>query len=133
MTCVAGTEVPSPCAMALAAQWNCVAMLACEDALKFPEGDTPLCAAEASAAQQICDDVGCGGEVGGGDDFCELEQDCGGKVQNYRCDIAANLCTCTENDVPGTQCAADGFCALDSDAQHAAITACCGWEWQVGP
>ncbi len=133
MTCLAGTEVPSPCAMALAAQWNCVAKLSCEDSLKFLDGDTPLCAAEVGAAEQVCDDVGCGGEVGGGDDFCELEQDCGGKVQNYHCDVAANLCTCTENDVPGSQCAADGFCALDPDAQHAAITACCGWEWQVGP
>lgn len=129
MDCLAGVEVPSECAMTLAQQWNCVAALPCDEALKFLDGAPTSCQDEQQLAAKVCDDPGCGGEISGGDDFCELEQDCGGKVQNYHCDTVANLCTCTENDVAGAECPADGFCAQGPDEQRAAITACCGWVW----
>lgn len=132
--CVDGFEVPSECAMATAAQWSCVAGLSCEEALKFlggPDDPPPTsCLAELGAADSVCSDIGCGGEISGGDDFCELEQDCGDKVQNFACDLQSNLCTCTENDVPGMQCPEDGFCAKGPDEQRAAITACCSWVWK---
>lgn len=131
--CIEGFEIPSECAMATATQWDCVAGLACEEALKFIAGPdvTPTsCLAELGAADAACDDIGCGGEISGGDEFCEFEQQCGnGTTQNYRCDTADNLCTCTEDDVAGMQCPADGFCSLGPAEQRAAITACCGWVW----
>lgn len=130
--CLDGVDVPSACAMATAAAWSCIAGLPCAEALKFltPEGEPPTsCLREQQAADDACFDPGCGGEVSGGDDFCELEQDCGDKVQNFHCDIQANVCTCTEDGVPGNQCPADGFCDLAPDEQRAAITACCMWVW----
>lgn len=129
-SCIAAAEVPSECAMALAAQWNCVTALPCEEALKFLNGEPSSCLGELENADEVCNDVGCGGEISGGDDFCELEQDCGGVKQNYHCDTVANLCTCTENDVAGAECPADGFCGMGPDEQRAAVTACCGWVWK---
>lgn len=129
--CIAGTQVPSECAMALAAQWNCVAALSCEEAVKFLDGSSSSCLAERGAADMACaDDPSCGGEVSGGDGFCELEQDCDRGVQNIHCDTVTNTCTCTENDVPGAQCPENGFCAQSPAEQRAAVAACCGWMWK---
>ncbi|MBL9103641.1 MAG: hypothetical protein JNL82_22025 [Myxococcales bacterium] len=132
--CESGIDIPSPCAMATAAFWQCVAELPCEEALKFLGGpDDPApgsCLAELQDLDATCEQPECGGEVTGGDDFCELEQSCdGGVVQNFHCDIAADTCTCNEDGVPGKQCPAAGFCGLDHHDQVAAAEACCGWEW----
>lgn len=129
--CQAGVGELSPCAMATATQWSCVAGLSCEEALKFVQGpgEPTSCLAEVDAVAEICFDPGCGGEISGGGDFCELEQDCEGLVQNFRCDTETGLCTCTENGVAGKECPEDGFCSLGSAEQRAAVNACCGWEW----
>lgn len=130
--CLAGIDVPSPCAMATAGLWDCVAGLSCEEALKFiKDGEPPTgCLEQQQAAEAICEGPpGCGGEITGGGDFCELEQDCDGLKQNIACDLDSGLCTCTENDVPIADCPEAGFCALDREAQTVAIASCCGWDW----
>ena len=129
--CLAGVEVPSECAMVAAEQWSCVAALSCEEAQKFINGSPTSCLEEIVATEEACFGSGCGGEIGGGGETCELEQQCNDVTQNYSCDTESNLCTCTENGMPGKQCAADGFCDLDHGEQRAAITACCGWEWTI--
>lgn len=136
--CIDDIDVPSVCAMASAALWSCVADLPCDEALKFlggPDDPPPAaCLDELKAVDQTCAGPECGGEITGGDDFCELEQSCdGGVVQNIHCDVAADTCTCNEDGVPGKQCPAAGFCGLDHDGQVAAVEACCGWTWMVGP
>ena len=130
--CLAGVEVPSPCAMASAALADCIAELPCAEALKFiKDGEPPTaCGEEQKTAEAICEGPpGCGGEITGGGDFCELEQDCDGLKQNIACDLDSGLCTCTENDVPIADCPEAGFCALDREAQTAVIASCCGWKW----
>lgn len=130
--CTAGVEIPSPCAMASADLANCVAALPCEEALKYVEdGEPPTsCPEEQQAADMICEGPPeCGGEITGGGDFCEFEQECDGLKQNIRCELDSGLCTCTENDVVVKDCPEAGFCALDHDAQFAAVEACCGWTW----
>ena len=128
-SCSNGSQEPSGCAEAMTIKLNCVAGLSCEEALKFFDGEPTSCLEEANAADRACIDLGCGGEVGGGMETCELQQDCEGEKQQYVCD--GDTCTCIENDVPAQTCASEGFCALDSLEQREAIAACCGWEWKV--
>jgi len=114
------------CPAATAAKWSCVAGLSCEEALKFLSGDPTSCLDQLEAAEIACEGVDCGGEIGGDGTVCELELDCNGLTQRIVCDL--DVCTCTENGVPGKECPADGLCA-ESEQQHAAVNACCGFNW----
>lgn len=128
--CIDGFEDPPECAAAIAAQWECVAGLSCAEALKFIDGEPTSCLAELAAADQACDfGEPCGGEIGGDMETCTLEQQCGDGTQQYDC--GPDVCTCIQDDVPGKQCPSNNFCSTSHEEQRAAITACCGWEWQI--
>ena len=87
------------------------------------------CSAEADAYDVACNFSGCGGEVGGASESCELQQECDDSLQRYVCEDAT--CTCIEDGVPGAQCPADQFCESSDEERRAAITACCGWTWVI--
>lgn len=127
--CVGDTGDDPGCAAASAAHLECVAGQSCEEALAALKGTSTTCLAEAEAVDAACSQVTCGGEIGGDDSTCELEQQCGDVTQRYVCDV--EVCTCKQEGAPDKQCPADGFCMLDSNEQRAAIEACCGWEWDI--
>ncbi len=127
--CIDGFEDPPECTAAMTAQWECVAGLSCEEALKFLDGDPTSCLAEVGATDEACFAEGCGGEVGGDMETCTLIQQCGDGEQEYDCGV--DLCTCKQDGVPGKQCPSNGFCAASFEEQRAAITACCGWVWEI--
>lgn len=126
--CIDGFEDPPECAAAMAAQWECVADLSCEEALKFLDGEPTSCLAEIGATDRACSDEECGGEIGGDMQTCMLEQQCGDGKQQYDCGV--DVCTCIQDDVPGKECPSNDFCASSHEEQIAALTACCGWDWQ---
>ncbi len=115
------------CATAIGAQWSCVAGLSCEEALKFIEGTPTSCLQEVQATDEACMAQGCNGEVGGGDDSCEFQQQCNGNNQAIVCD--ADVCTCSADGVPGMQCPMDGLCTLEGKGLYEAVNACCGFMW----
>ena len=51
-----------------------------------------------------------------------------GLKQAIVCD--ADVCTCSEDGVPGKECPMDGLCALDGTQLHMAVDACCGFNWK---
>lgn len=127
-SCVDDVGVPGECAMAIAAQWSCVAGLSCEEALKFIDGNPTSCLQEVQAADEVCRGQACSGEVGGGEDSCEFQQECDGSKQAIVCD--ADVCTCSDNGVPGMECPMNGLCLLDGKGLHEAVNACCGFMWK---
>lgn len=116
------------CTAAIGAQWSCVAGLSCEEALKFIQSTPTSCLPEIQAADEACMDQGCAGEVGGGEDSCEFQQQCDGNEQAIVCD--AGVCTCSDNGVPGKECPMDGLCQLDGKGLYEAVDACCGFMWE---
>ena len=125
--CIEQSTGTPECAAASVDQWSCVAGLSCEEALKFLDGPPTSCLEQLEATEGACELTDCGGEIGGDGTVCELELDCNGLLQRIECDL--DVCTCTENGAPGKECPADGFCAAEPDAQHAAVNACCGFGW----
>ena len=118
-------DVSRECIPAKEAKWRCIATLSCEEAAKFQAGEPTSCTPEVEAADAACVYQGCVGEESGVGDSCEHSTICNGFEQRISCD--ADVCTCSENDVPVGDCPANGFCNLGSDELPAAITACCGW------
>lgn len=125
--CIDGFEDPPECTTAMTVQWECVAGLSCEEALKFLDGDPTSCIEELINTDDACTSDECGGEIGGDMETCTLEQDCGTGKQQYDCE--ADVCTCIQDGEPGKQCPSNDFCSTSHEEQHAAITACCGWDW----
>ncbi len=117
------------CDAAIAAQWDCVAGLSCEEALKFIESTPTSCLNEVQAAGEACSEPGCDGEVGGDDMTCEFQQQCDDVRQAFVCDL--EVCTCKEDGMPDKQCPSEGFCMLSPPEQRAAIGECCGWDWDL--
>jgi hypothetical protein len=126
--CIDGFEDPPECTAAITVQWECVADLPCDEALKFLDGDPTSCLSELAVTDEACGfDEPCGGEIGGDMQTCMLEQECGNGKQQYDCDV--EQCTCIQDDVPGKQCPSNDFCSSSHEEQIAALTACCGWDW----
>lgn len=126
--CSGVAEEPSPCAAALALQWNCVAGLACEEALKFIDGPEPTsCLEELGNADLACGGEECNGEIGGDEVTCSRVRDCGDGEQEYNCD--GDTCTCLQDGVAGKQCPAGDFCSQGPDEVLQTVATCCGWDW----
>jgi hypothetical protein len=128
-SCVEDFGEEPGCALAITNQWDCVAGLSCEEALKFIESSPTSCLNEVQATDEACSVLDCGGEVGGDDMTCEFQQQCGDVTQAFVCDL--EVCTCEETGLPDKECASDGFCMLNPPEQRAKVKECCGWDWDL--
>lgn len=123
---MAAGEEPA-CVDAYTALNNCVAGLDCpqfEDA--FVNEEFGPCTDEFEALGGAC--PVCEGFGGGGPDGCSIGQQCSnGPLQEYSCE--GDTCTCLVDGQAQGSCAADGFCALEFEAQAEAANSCCGFEF----
>ncbi len=108
---------------------ECIATFTCEELINaLMTENLGKCMDAQNAVSMACPDMACEGFGSvGGDNVCSVGQSCPNMpMQEYSCD--GDTCTCLLDGVSnGTTCPADGFCALDSNAQIQAANDCCGF------
>lgn len=130
-SCIAGCTESAQggtpeCVAASVAFDNCIAGLDCpafNDAVM--NEDFGECADEFEASETMCQS--CEGFAGVGPDGCALGQICPDMpVIEINCE--GDTCTCLVDDVPQTECPANGVCAEDMAALQQLAAECCGFE-----